>query len=249
MSWKQWKRTGQILQSVAGLLSIGTVVWAAVEGVSLPAMPGWLALTSGIVILLSGIAIGRRLPRRAAIESANTIHVFDYRDFGDPVETHGWTLHGADSATGCVEVGSDAAFGMVARIDLPPGAALDRVLSDQCRSAAVLEFVGEPGAIYASVTIRSKTAPRSRTVWLRFMRGDGPPTPYEDGTQEWSFHIQPASQQQRWPVYRLDLAGSVRESFGRNGGWTLAEVVALRFRGRSVVAQIGLLKDRSSAPN
>jgi hypothetical protein len=244
MNWKHLKRANLIYELSAAAATVGAIVWTAIKGVSLPATPLWVVLAIGIVILLGGIAIGKSLPRRGATNPANAIHVFDYRDFWPPLESRGWTFHGPRTTTEYVEIVSDTEFGKVARVDLPSGVAMDRLLPHQCRSARALEFVGELDTIYASVIIRSSTVSTSRKVWLKYRPGAGPPTPC-DGSEEWSFHVHPSSQQHRWPVYHLDLVDSIHESFGRSGGWYLAEVMALRLRGKSAIAQIGLLKERA----
>lgn len=99
MDWQRWTRASVMAQLVSGVLSSGAIIWAAVNGILLPATPAWVVIASGVVILLSGIAIGQRLPRRGAIKSLNLIHAFDYRDFYPPVESRGWTLDGSASTT------------------------------------------------------------------------------------------------------------------------------------------------------
>jgi hypothetical protein len=200
------------------------------------------------LIFCAGVAAGLNLQGSKPRANRTTIHVFDYRDLWPPIEQRGWTLQGPPQTGELIHIAPDTEFGKVAQVNLPPGVAIDRLLSDECRSAGALEFVGDLGTIYANVVIRSTSVPPvSRQVWLGFDRGDDPPHPHEDGSQEWGFCVQPASQQQQWPVYRLDFARSVRDSFGRSGGWTLSEVVALRLRGRSVVARITLLRELVAA--
>jgi hypothetical protein len=248
MQWERFERAKSVAQFLAALVAVGGFVWSGVTGWSVPHLPGWLFLLALCLAFGAGFGSARTRwlakERSARILPNEPVFTVDYREFYAPRE-HGWRLRG-EPGRSVIDLADDSAFGRVVRLDLPSGVAFDRLLPDDARKGRILEYAGELGVLYARIVIRSAASSHARQVWLRFKRGGKPPTPFEDGSEEWGLYVEPVTHRQQWPVYRIDLAVATNESFGR-AGWELAEVAELRLRGRSVIGQIKITAD-SGAP-